>query len=379
MDPTTETPNTENTEPAIDENDPIAAMERGIEAASEAPAEPVEPAAPQAGEGEAPAEGAKPEGEAPAAEGAPAAKAPEELAADAAAKAAEEAAKPDADTEKEVDDLKLKGKSADRFRELSSEVKAAAPVMAAIKEAGITPEQLPTVFKAANDHKEWVGLVAQTGLTPDEYGALIFDYGAASKRAAAGDMEAAKSCYEKAVEEARGWAQLLGIESPIYDPLEAHQDLKDAIDDGDMTRKAALEVARSRQVTAAVEQRSAQEREATQATTTAQQGLNDLIAIDAEFKASDADYARKRPILNGIVATIRQTLPPTQWAQATRNAYKGIVLPPVQSAPPPQAQTPAAGHVPLRPTGTRANLQPDFDNPMDAMEAGIAAAAAQGR
>lgn len=363
MDPT-ETVIPETVVPeTVDDTDTMAAMDRGIEAATETPAETVEPTVPQAGEDE-------PEAATPEAETAPEAAKPEEP----AEPAKDEAPKPDADTEKEITDLKLKDKSADRFRELSSEVKAAAPVMAAIKEAGIPVEQLPSALQAASNHKEWVQQVVDTGATPEQYADSLHLLSLVAK-AQQGDHASAEAALQALAPLVADIAKLTGREVPgVYDPIDAHADLKAAIESGDMTKKAALEVARSRQVVANTTQQSTQRQQSEQATRAAQAGVNDLIAIDAELKASDADYARKRPILDGIVQSIRETLPPAQWGAATRRAYARIQLP---AAPAPvQQAAPAVGHVPLRPTGTRANLQPEFENPMDAMEAGIAAAVA---
>jgi hypothetical protein len=350
--------------PAVDDTDTMAAMDRGIEAATETPAETVEPTVPQAGEEGAAPEAVKPEGEAPP----EVAKTPEELAAEA--KGAEEI-KPDAETEKEISDLKLKDKSADRFRELSSEVKAAAPVMSALKEAGIPVEQLPSALQAASNHREWVQQVVDTGASPERYADSLQLLSLVTK-AQNGDHASAEAALQQLAPLCAEIAKLTGREVPgLFDPLEAHADLLAEVQAGDMSKKAALEVVRARQLAANTQQQTTQRQQTEQATLAAQAGVNALIAIDNEFKALDKDYARKRPILDGIVQSIRETLPPEKWGEATRKAYARIALP--APAPFPQ-QTVAVGHVPLRPTGARANLQPEFDNPMDAMDAGIAAA-----
>lgn len=361
-------PNTEVVTPEVPEDEtPEAAILRGAADATEQPAEAVEPTAPQAGE-----------------EVAEVVKTPEELAAEAATKTPEEVAaeaakvepeapKPDPDTEKEVADLNLKGRTADRFRELSGEVKAAAPVMEAIKAANIPIEQLPSALKAASDHREWVQQVVDTGASPEDYADSLHLLSLVS-RAREGDNASAEAALQALAPIVADIARLTGREVPgLFNPIDAHPDLKDAVEVGDMTHKAALEVVRARQLTANTQQQNTQRQQAYAQSQAAQQGVNDLIAIDAEFKASDADYARKRPILNGIVQTIRETLPPGQWATATRKAYAAIQLPAAAPAPVVRA-TPPVGHVPLRPTGSRANLQPDFDDPMAAMMAGIQAA-----
>lgn len=344
MDPT-ETPTPETTE----NETPEAAIMRGAAEEAEAPAEVVEPDAPQA------AEEAK----------------LDEAAAGIEATPEEAQPKPDQDTEKEVADLNLKGRTADRFRELSGGVKTAAPVLEAIKAANIPIEQLPSALKAASDHREWVQQVVDTGASPEEYADSLHLLSLVSK-ARAGDNASAEAALQALAPIVADIAKLTGREvAGLYDPLDAHPDLKEAVQFGEMKQEFALETARLRQSTARTQERQQVDQQVRQQTQAAQQGVNDLIAIDAEFTASDADYARKRPILNGIVQTIRETLPPGQWAVATRKAYSAIQLP---AAAPVTPAAPAVGHVPLRPTGSRTNLQPDFDNPMDAMMAGIAAA-----
>lgn len=277
---------------------------------------------------------------------------------------------PDADAEKEIGDLKLKDRAAERFRELSGDVKVAAPVMAAIKDAGIPVEQLPSALKAASDHREWVQQVVDTGASPEQYADSLHLLSLVSK-AQQGDHASAEAALQALAPLVADIAKLTGREVPgLHDPLDAHADLQDAMGRGDITREFALETARARQLAANTTQQATQRQQAEQVTQAQQAGLNALVAIDAEFNATDADYARKRPILNGVVQSIRETLPPAQWEAATRRAYASIQVPAA-----PAANLPAVGHVPLRPTGSRApNLQPEFTDPHEAMMAGIAAA-----
>lgn len=371
MEPTeTATPETATTEtatpqpqqpetPAADDADLMAAMDRGIEAATETPAEPATAAEVARTPEELAAEAAG--------------KTPEQSAEEAAAKAKADAAlKPDTETEKEITELGIKNaRTAERFRELTGEVKASAPVMAAIKESGIPIEQLPSALKAASDHREWVQMVVDTGANGEQY-AESLEMLALVTRAKQGDPEAAEAALASMAPVLTELAKVAGREVPgVFDPIDAHPDLKEAVEEGDMTRKAALEVVRARQVTASTRQQAELRTQADVAARAMQAGVNDLIVIDAEFLAQEgAGYVSKRPILNGIVQTIRETLPPSQWGAATRRAYAAIHLP----ATPVVANTPAPGHVPLRPIGSRANLQPEFDDPMAALEAGIAAA-----
>lgn len=282
----------------------------------------------------------------------------------------EDAAK--AEIEAEADALGLKpGKSRDRFHELTSQVREAAPVMEAIKAANVKAEDLPDIIARAESHVEWVKHVVDTGATPEQYGMtleFLGDIGAAGK----GDMVAAERAFEKVMGEAKALASLLGrpIEG-VYDPLDGHDDLKGMVDDLTLDRTKALEIARDRQTAAAIRESQTNNAAATTEASAQAQGIQSLVQIDAHLQANDPDYDRKRPMLNAMVANIRATLPPNQWATATQQAYATI---PAMPAPVVVPKRPV-GRVPARGGGTHGRMQQaQFDDPMAALDAGIASA-----
>lgn len=349
MDPNNETIEVETP----DELDPIAAMDEGIKQADELEVETPEPEP----------EVAAPEVESVEAENEPAAGGEQQ-----------EADTPN-EVDAELDSLGVKSaKSRERFHELTNQVKEAAPLLEAIKTAGIELSELPEALARANQHVEWVKHVVDTGASPEQYGTMLeylADVGAAGK----GDMAAAERMFEKVMGEAKALASMLGkpIEG-VFDPLDAHEDLRELVDDMSLSREKALQIAQDRQTAQALKAAQAAQGEQAQAQNSEalakqaeDQGIDSLIKIDEYLRAQDPDYERKRPMLNAMVANIRATLPVNQWAQATQEAYATI---PAMPAP-----KPAVGRVPVRGGGVHGRMQPaQFEDPLAALDAGIDAA-----
>ncbi len=298
-------------------------------------------------------------------------------AAEAAAKAAKpddgKAAEPDKDTEDEINALGLKEKSAARFRELTAEVKALAPIREQLEKAGIKDvTQLPALVRDATDGRDLVKMVSETGASPDQFG-MTLDYLSVVAAANRGDRGAGEKAWEMWLSEGKALAANLGKEMPgVHDPLEGHADLQEAIEIGDMTRKHALEVAQARRHQSVVTQHQQQATEQQQAQRVqqqaVQQGIDQLKQWEAG-KLADPSYAAIRPALNAEVAKIRQQFPPAQWATATEYAYRAIKA--STAAKPAPKPTPG----PVRATGPMPTMTPAaFDNPMDALDAGIASA-----
>lgn len=321
----------------------VAALDEGV--ASLEPAEEAEP------EPEAAPEPETPE---PAEEPAPETPEPDEIeAAVAQAKA---------------DGVSEKGQA--RVRELATKLKELAPLREALESAGIKDvATLPELVNRAKQGDDLMSYIQETGADAEQYG-LTLDYLATVNKALKGDTKAAEKALEVAQREVQQLAALIGREVPgMHDPLAAHADLNAAVEAGEMTRKYALEVAQARQgqsLARATSERANTEQQQSQAQ---EQARSALQQFDTTMAASDPTYAAKRPALNQMVAFIRQNLPPGQWLKATQEAYKTIPAP--VAAPPPPAP-PRAPVGPVRPTGPRPTMAPQFDDPMKALEAGVA-------
>lgn len=232
---------------------------------------------------------------------------------------------PDEDVEKEIAERGLKGKSADRFREITRENKR-------LRE--LEPQFEAAVARA----REWEDTVASTGATPEQFGrALTF-----LQLINTGDPVKMRQAYDAIAAEQKWLAEKLGIEAPGYDPLDQHADLKASVDSGDMTRKAALEVAQARRVQGMAtesQQRTQQQAEQQQRI---QQAAGKVTALGQQWAASDPHYAAKLPALKQQLEVIRQYVAPEGWAAAVEAFYKTIPNP-APKPPPPNSPARATG------------------------------------
>lgn len=271
---------------------------------------------------------------------------------------AEEAPDPVAE---EVAELKLSERSAKRFRELHEHEKALAPIREAAEKAGVDLANIGDVFARAQERDELVEMVSSTGATPEMFGRSL-DYMRDVSAARSGDVQAAQRAWDALLPEVQALAAMLGKEmTGVADPLAAHEDLLAAVDSGDIDRKLALELAAARGQGQVRQQHDAQQQQARES----DQAVQWLRQYDATMMQLDASYAAKRPMLDAMVANIRQTLPPAQWPQAVQLAYASI-----PSIPAPAPARPKPG--PVRPHSPPADMGVGtYDSFEDAIEAGL--------
>ena len=188
--------------------------------------------------------------------------------------------------------------------------------------------------------EELVGRVLDTGAGPEQFTQAL-GYLQLINAAGAGDVKAAEAAFDIMQGELQALGKFLGRDVPgIVDPLADHDDLVEDVEEGNITRARALEIARTRNQGKIAE--SVRAREADTATQTrqqqeaAEQGRQDIIAWDAEMKASDPTYAAKRAALDPLVAEIRANSPPSDWVRLTALAYARIPTPkPAEASKPP--------------------------------------------
>ncbi len=324
--------------------DPMAAMDKAMDELTPEPAEPiVDEESLAVDEADKPAE-------------TPEAKEPEAK--------EPEAAKPEVDTEAEAEivALGLKERSAARFRELTAEVKELAPIREALKSAGIEDiADIPKIVERAKAGEDMISMVMETGMDARQYG-MVLDYGKFVSGAMKGDRASAEKALELAQAEVVALSKALGKEvAGVYDPIAEHKDLAEAVENGEITREYALQVAASRVHQGAVKQVQEQNTQQQQQEAAIAQGIATLNGFEAHMQ-SDPQWAAKRPILNAMVANIRQTLPPAQWLAATQNAY--AMIPDVAVAPAPKPVVSA-----VRPSGPRPNMAPaTFNSAEEALD-----------
>lgn len=288
---------------------------------------------------------------------------------------------PDAEAVAEAKALGLKDKANERFVAMAGEIKALAPIKAALEQAGIKDvAELPKMVERARAADDMIAMVMETGADAEQYG-MTLDYLSLVNKGLRGDRASVEKAFEMVQGEYLNLAKALGREVPgLHDPVAAHPDLVEELRNGDITRARALELAAQRQASSAQQQAAQQ---AAQQQTQAQQqqqatetGRAAIAQWDQAMRA-DPKYIAKRAILDPIVRNIRATLPPGQWLAATQQAYAAIPDVPV-------AQPAAAGGQPqarplpsaIRGTGAARQLSPtSFDDPMEAMDAALADAA----
>jgi hypothetical protein len=355
-------PNDNPNPPADAEPSVLDAMDAGI-----AEATPDEPAAVEAPDE---AEATQPDADAePPVPGTEEAAAAEAAKADAAAKPADKAHEPDAEIEQEIADRKLTGKSADRFRELAADVKALAPLREALEKAGVkSPEELGAFLQRNQAMTAVMDMMVDTGATNEQF-TQTFDYLGLLHKAGQGDRQAAEQAFEMVGREYAELAKALGKEVPgMHDPLADYADLQSEVESGDITRARALEIAEGRRVAALqgeARNRQQQDNERAAAQTQAiEQGRGALNALEAELVGADPLYGAKKEAFYAKVREVCTQFPPAQWVTAARLAYAGIAAP----AP----AKPAPG--PIRPGGPRPVVAPTTDDPMEALDFGIASA-----
>lgn len=275
--------------------------------------------------------------------------------------------------EAEIAGLGLKQKAADRMRELNAQAKELGPLKEALEKAGVTDiTSLPQLVERAKTAEEMVNLVVETGATAEQYTKAL-DYLAASTAASQGNVDAAEKLWEYLKGEMAVVGRMLGREVPgIVDPLAAHQDLRDDLDDGNITRARALEIAKARDAEASARVRQTQAAEqanAGQAQQQAiQQGKESLNALGAKLLAVDPEgYNAKAPYLVAKLREIAVQFPPSQWAEQGAIAYASIRVP----AKPTAAPGAKLNGGPVRPTGPIPTLRAEYATPEAALQAAL--------
>jgi hypothetical protein len=302
--------------------------------------------------------------------------------ADAAAAPAKDEA-----VEKEIGDLKLKDRAADRFRELSAVKAEYEPIKAVLHEVGVkSVEQVKGLVSQAQDAHYIVQQVEATGAQPEQYSAAL-NYLAATSAMSRGDVKAAEQVYDMLVGELSVVANLLGREVPgIVDPLKAYPDLQADLADEKITRERALELAKTRN-TEALRTGNADAAAKADAAKTAQEkaqaeaiaaGREALDALPAKLAATDPGGVEalkaKYPAFVEKVKEIVKAHPPGEWEPRAMLAYVALGSP--LPAVPDAAKNPAGQNFKgtgsaLASSGPTPYLAPDTNDPMKALEMGL--------
>lgn len=238
--------------------------------------------------------------------------------------------------------------------ELSADEKA---VEDEIKALGLTKEDTQRRFRElANEaregrqYKETVQAqekifqhLESNGITGEQFGIMTAIAADVNSR----DPVRLERAYGALMAEATALAKALGKEAPGYDPLSEVPELARKVEDGELDRATAVELAGARRREAALREHQ----QTVQTQTHQQQQLNaardGLNALEADLKARDPDYARKRAILEPIMRATLPGVSPDRWAATYADAYAKLALPaaaPAATRPDPaNARRPAGG------------------------------------
>jgi len=342
----------------------LAAFDQGIAEANGDTAEEGAPVATTAADAAAAAAEAKtsdPEAHAPpAAGGAPLAvdhaKAPEAPKPDANAAPAPS----DPETDAAVTELGLKGKAEQRFREMASTIKTQA-------------QEIEPLRAEAARSAEWERLVTETKATPEQFGQSLGYLTYINS----GDPAKMGQAFDFLLGELQALGKNIGREVPgLVDPIADHADLAQAVQFGEITRAAALELAQRRTAQNLATQRETVETTQAQQQAEHDRGMAAVAELSNRLKAEDPTFDQKLAFLAPALDGIRRTVHPSQWAAQIEAMYKQVPAIPVATAAPVQPVAPARPPVsamPLRATGTTTPMQRSLKgaSELDAFEMGL--------
>lgn len=219
------------------------------------------------------------------------------------------------------------------------------------------------------DLKEIRELIGSTKMNPDQFSQTL-EYGRLINSTDEKDLRVALEMVDR---ERSYLCEKLGIEQPGIDLLTGHEDLKAAVDNMEITRDKAVELAKYRKQQAdqqqrqEFQQRTESDRQAFQQTVT--QAATTMEAY-LETRANEADHpAKMQMIANHFQnpANLQEfvsTYKPDQWLATIKMMYDNIVVP--------RQPTPAAAPQPLRSrTAQLGKPAPSSASPIDRIAAHI--------
>lgn len=191
------------------------------------------------------------------------------------------------------------------------------------------------------DMTEFKQLVQGTGMTPQDF-AQTLEFG---RLVNSGDEKDVRVALEMLESQRAMLYQRLGVEAPGVDLLKDHDDLKQAVDNMEITRDKAVELAKFRKSEAA----KAQQQQEVQASTQRQQEFQQTVqsaagAMESYLKtrANEVDHPARMKVITAHfqnpanLQTFIQTYQPHQWAATIKMMYDGIVVPQAPAGHQPQ-------------------------------------------
>ena len=260
------------------------------------------------------------------------------------------------EVQSEMDSLGLKSsKSRERFEAMSSEIATYRPIKEMLEAAGIeSAEHISALVERAQAADYFEKTLEDTKAPPEEYAQAISLLGKFNS----GDRKLVEEAFDETLDILRRWAPVLGKESFSLDVLENYPDLKEQVEFGEITRKAAMEIVNARllqQSSQAREQKASEQSRAQQEVESAKQGLNNW---HSQMLASEhsATYKACYPQVEAYVKSIAGLVKPEQILPLTQKFFFNL---PRQAPPAPS---------PIRPAGVTAPpVLPETNDPLEAL------------
>ena len=283
---------------------------------------------------------------------------------------------PDPELEKEISGLALKGKAAERFREMAGEIKTTRPMMETLKGLNVTSqEQLNGILKDASAGLQWEKAVMDSTAQPEQLTSAL----QVIKAMNTSDPKLHRMALDAMLGECKNVAERLGVEIPglTGDILDKHPDLKQAVDAMDITRERAVELAQLRAGNKNYESRDQQQAEQGRQRQMAEQAERAEMAriddLSNTLQRNDPQFQAKFAALqaNGTFAAIGN-LPVQQRYAAVLQAYNALQI---QDAPPATAAPARVRPSAITHRGNNVSgngvARTEFKNDYDAFEAGV--------
>ena len=256
------------------------------------------------------------------------------------------APKPEAKPEKKPADKPAEPKAEDKPKAPEQEE---AELLEGVKsERG--KERIRQVFaekkQLEQDITEFRELVKSTGMSPQEF-AQTLEFG---RLVNSGDEKNLRVALEMIEGQRAMLYQKLGVEAPGVDLLQGHDDLKQAVDNMEITRERAVELAKYRKQQAEVQQRQQVEQQSVQQQQAFQQQVQQAAgAMEAylQTRANEVDHPARMKVITehfknpANLQKFVSTYQPQQWAATIQMMYDNIQVPRAASSPQPIRSRPA--------------------------------------
>jgi hypothetical protein len=281
----------------------------------------------------------------------------------------------DAELEKEVAALGLKGKSAERFREMAGEIKTTRPMMEVLGRVDVkNAQQLDALLRDASVGLGYEKMIMDAKAAPDQLKGAMQIIGAMNTGKPELQVQAAQAMLAeaKAVLERHG----VHVEGVTGDPLEKHPDLKQAVEAMDITREHALEMAKLRTGNANRTANDQAAARANQERANAEAAENrvraDIDNLSAALQKNDPHFEHKFKAMQASGEFDRiKALPLHQRYNALVNAYNAVPNPVAAPSPAPARVRPT--NVTNRGNNVSGNgvARTEFKSDLEAFRAGV--------